>query len=924
MKLEGTQVLEPAAPGVQLRGSERVHLQKDYVIFLTKLADNIVYIDTTGTLKNYDVERFDRTLADFCSRHQVKAPYVQIRNLGKVAGRLPFHLMKAQIASFLAHQDVLCGIVILQQPSWLKAFIQHAQRLYKTRFQVAIGDDLAEGMRLAREILDARSPGPSGRPLHLQDVVVSNDWVYRNPRTGCEYRIGIIPNKLYMVSVSGQVSCEEDIIEGGRLLERVLLEHNLVAVPYIIVDYSDLTGIRSLRLRQRWAKEADRINRLTGNTRATHVAVNPDRPTRIAIQLFAPLMKQRALIVGSMTEAFEQINELSGTPEALDRRRKLSVSAADLEELSDALGMLLWHAGDTITEAPMSADNPLSYLVETIGLIRSDLNELMERERRSQTERLAESEAHRLRLLELMRMNEAAYEALRASEQRYQLIDASTRDFISAYDLRGRLTHTNRALCEALGKAPEELLGKTHEELGIPQALCDAWSSVHAQVLATGCSVSTELSYQHGEELRKIELVVNPMRDATGVIVGVSSNSRDVSERYRMQEEQERLRAQLVQAQKMESVGRLAGGVAHDFNNMLSVIKGNVELALEQVASDSPLREELLEIRQATQNSAKLTGQLLAFARRQTAEPRVLDLNATVEGTLSMLRRLIGEDVQISWEPSTQLPPVYIDPSQIDQVLTNLCLNARDAIQAQGRISIRSRREQLERPEGELPAGSFVVLGVTDDGHGMGPETLSQLFEPFFTTKEQGKGTGLGLSMIYGIARQNGGTIRVSSRLGEGSVFDVYLPAYSGERTPDAELGHSPPLTLQSQGETVLLVEDEPSILKLACRVLSRQGYQVLAASTPEQALALAQAHQGKLDLLLTDVIMPEMNGRELATRLQARYPGLRKLFMSGYTQEIIGHQGILEEGVHFLNKPFSPEELEAKVREALEALGPA
>ena len=749
-----------------LHGTEKIHLREDYYIYVTKVAESIVFIDTTGTMKNFDVGSFDRALEDFRLRHGVKAPYIQIRDLAKISGRLPFPLLKAQIASFLAHQDILCGVVLLHQPDWLKAFIRHAQRLYRTRFQVAVGDDLTEGIRLARRMLDAITPGEApARPLHPADVVFNEDWVYINRRTRCTYRVGLIPEKLYFVSVSGPVTCEDDILQGGKLLERVLVENHLTAVPYIIVDYTGMTAIRSLRLRQRWAREADRINRLTCNTRAVHVAVNPDSLTRIAIQVFSPFLQQKVLIVGSVSEAFERINDLSGTPDALDRRRNLAVSAADLEELSDALGMLLWHAGEEIPAPRISPDNPLAHLVETIGLVRSDLNDLLDRERRAQ--------------------------------------------------------------------------------------------------------------------------------------------------------------AQLVQAQKMESVGRLAGGVAHDFNNMLSVIKGNVELVLEQLEPDSSLREELEEVRQAAQKSANLTRQLLAFARRQTVTPQVLDLNAIVEGTLAMLRRLIGEEHRLIWEPGTGLGPVLIDPSQIDQVLANLCVNARDALEGPGTITIGTRSEHLAQPSEELEAGDYLVLRVSDDGCGMSPETLANLFEPFFTTKETGKGTGLGLSMIYGIARQNGGGVRVRSTLGAGSVFELWLPLYAGDRKVEP-LGATPvagapvgPKSARST-ETVLLVEDEESILKLARRVLTRQGYQVLAASTPRQALDLVREHPGPIDLLITDVVMPEMNGRELAEAVRSQYPGIRRLFMSGYTREIIGHQGVLEDGVHFLHKPFSSSQLAAKVREAL------
>jgi PAS domain S-box-containing protein len=395
---------------------------------------------------------------------------------------------------------------------------------------------------------------------------------------------------------------------------------------------------------------------------------------------------------------------------------------------------------------------------------------------------------------------------------------------------------------------------------------------------------------------------------------------QDITERKLAEAEREKLQAQLTQAQKMESVGRLAGGVAHDFNNMLSVIIGNAELALENMAPNDPLRDHISEIFSAARRSADVTRQLLAFARKQTIAPKVLDLNQTIETMLKMLRRLIGEDIDLMWLPGKNVWPVRMDPSQIDQILANLCVNARDAIADVGKITIETGTATfdsaycLENPG--FVAGDFILLAVSDDGSGMDKETISHLFEPFFTTKELGKGTGLGLATIFGIVKQNNGFINVYSEPGQGSTFKIYLPR-NPTKTESLEKKTSDNLNLAG-AETILLVEDEPSILKMTRMMLEQMGYKVLAAGTPGEAIALAQEHIGGIHLLITDVVMPEMNGRDLAGNLLSLYPNLKRLFMSGYTADVIAHHGVLDKGVQFIQKPFIRQTLAIKVREAL------
>ena len=397
---------------------------------------------------------------------------------------------------------------------------------------------------------------------------------------------------------------------------------------------------------------------------------------------------------------------------------------------------------------------------------------------------------------------------------------------------------------------------------------------------------------------------------------------REDDERKRTEIERNVLQAQLQQAQKMESVGRLAGGVAHDFNNMLTVILGNVALAIEQIDPAQPIHTDLEEIRKAANRSADLTRQLLAFARKQVVTPKVLDLNETVPGIIKMLERLIGEDISLKWLPEANLWLVKVDPSQIDQILANLCINARDAIAGGGNIAIETGNSIFDEDycaahAGYVP-GEYVRISVSDNGHGIDKETLAHIFEPFFTTKGAGKGTGLGLATVYGAVKQNNGFINVYSEPGTGTTFTIYLPRHEGgagqERAAGAAIPHV------RGHETILLVEDEPHILKLTTRILKRQGYDVLTAVSPGEAVRLASEYDGVIHLLLTDVVMPEMNGRDLAKGLQSRYRSLKVLFMSGYTANIIVHQGVLDQGVHFIQKPFAVDDLATKVRGVLDS----
>jgi two-component system, cell cycle sensor histidine kinase and response regulator CckA len=427
----------------------------------------------------------------------------------------------------------------------------------------------------------------------------------------------------------------------------------------------------------------------------------------------------------------------------------------------------------------------------------------------------------------------------------------------------------------------------------------------------SGLPYEFPISTKSGEHIWVIEKVTSTVYQGNRATLGYFL---DISEH-------KRLESQLLQAQKMESVARLAGGVAHDFNNMLGVILGHAEIAKMQVSVTEPLHHNLQEIHKAAERSADLTRQLLAFARQQTVQPQVLDLNRTLAGMLQMLHRLIGEDIDLVWVPGHDLWKVKIDPSQIDQILANLVVNARDAIGGGGKITIETDNvvigEEYCADHREFVSGEYVLLAVSDDGCGMAQETLAQIFEPFYTTKGVGEGTGLGLATVYGIVKQNDGFINLYSEPGHGTTFKIYLPRCQAEGAQDrAETAEKP---FPRGSETVLIVEDEKALMEFGKEVLEKLGYTMLIAATPGEAIRLVGEHAGDIHLLITDVVLPEMNGHELAQILIAMKPRLKCLYMSGYTANVIAHRGVLDEGVTFIQKPFSVKTLAAKVREVLE-----
>ncbi len=397
----------------------------------------------------------------------------------------------------------------------------------------------------------------------------------------------------------------------------------------------------------------------------------------------------------------------------------------------------------------------------------------------------------------------------------------------------------------------------------------------------------------------------------------------DITERKQGEAEKARLQEELIQAKKMESVGQLAGGVAHDFNNMLQVILGYTDFALKNIPPDPALQKSLEQVQNAARHSSELTRQLLAFARKQTVCPQILDLNDAVSSMLKMLQRLIGENINLIWKPAAEPWLIKIDPAQVDQILANLSVNARDAISGSGTLYIQTRNVAIDQAYcnatgHESRPGNYVMLEVSDTGCGMDAKTMENLFVPFFTTKELGRGTGLGLSTIFGIVKQNDGFIHVYSEPGHGSTFKIYFPRCHDQSPENRDNAND--TTAPAKGhETILLTEDDPAILELGRFILEDYGYTVLTAASPQESLAIATTHPAHLDLLITDVVMPQMNGRELMEKITAIHPETKVIYMSGYTADVIAHHGIIEDGINFLQKPFSEDSLTSCIRKVLD-----
>jgi two-component system cell cycle sensor histidine kinase/response regulator CckA len=499
-------------------------------------------------------------------------------------------------------------------------------------------------------------------------------------------------------------------------------------------------------------------------------------------------------------------------------------------------------------------------------------------------------------------------------EELFRLISENAADMIALVDANGKRLYNSPAYASVLGYSVDELEDTTGFEQIHPEDQ-ERVQEAARNTLQAGVGRRIEYRVRHKDaSWRVLESTANAILDGDGKVEKLVIVNRDITDRRRLED-------QFRQAQKMEAVGRLSGGIAHDFNNLLGVIIGYGEILQEQLGSTEPFADSIQEILKAGTRASALTRQLLAFSRQQVLEPKVLELNACISETEKMLKRIIGEDIELSTVLDPRLGRVKADQGQIEQVLLNLCVNARDAMPAGGKLTIATQNFEMDPAAVRsysypVKLGAYILLTVTDSGTGMDSTTQTHIFEPFFSTKEKGKGTGLGLSTVYGIVKQSGGYIDVSSEPGHGAAFKIYLPRVDDEVAPDARRAKSTP-SIQRH-ETILVVEDEASLRKLTRSLLQPLGYTVLDASDGTEALKISQDCEGEIHLLLTDIVMPGMNGRDLAEQLTAQRPSMRVVYMSGYAGQSIGCAEVFSPNTLFLSKPFTREELGAKLREAL------
>ncbi|MBK8869575.1 MAG: response regulator [Elusimicrobia bacterium] len=526
---------------------------------------------------------------------------------------------------------------------------------------------------------------------------------------------------------------------------------------------------------------------------------------------------------------------------------------------------------------------------------------------KSALRRLPSSVLNAMRARSVRRAKETAERSLREQEAQARLIAEHTLDLIYLLDLKGQFLYASPSFKKALGLDPTDLLGKKAFVLFHPDDK-DVAKSTFQEALESRSDRAAPFRYKDAEgKWRLFESVITWALDEKSVPVKAVVVSRNIEDRKRLEE-------QVRQAQKMEAVGRLAGGVAHDFNNLLTAINGYSDLLLRSLDRMDPRRADVEEIKETAGRAAGLTQQLLAFSRRQITQPTVVDLNQVVTNLEKMLRRLIGEDIQLITVKPRELYRVRADMGQMEQVLLNLSVNARDAMPKGGHLTVETVNIEVKPMEPhEVPPGAYALLTVTDSGTGMDSATVSHLFEPFYTTKEKGRGTGLGLSTVYGIVNQSGGHIRVTTEVGKGTSFRVYLPRVEESLSVHEKSDETDEFL--KGNETILLVEDDKSVRTLAVRVLAQSGYAVLEASSGEEALAVVEKNLGRVDLLITDVVMAGIPGTELARRFAKLYPKTKVLFLSGYMESDMRNNILKEVQSSFLAKPFRPRDLVLKVR---------
>jgi two-component system cell cycle sensor histidine kinase/response regulator CckA len=574
-----------------------------------------------------------------------------------------------------------------------------------------------------------------------------------------------------------------------------------------------------------------------------------------------------------------------------------------------------------LRRARLALEEEAGMLLETTTRLKAEIarRQQVEDDLRQSLEQAERSRRALLSALEDQKLSEAA---LRASETKYRELAENLNDVVFTITDQGVLSYISPSILAMGGYAPEELVGKSFTAFVVPADVPGTQQSLRDTLGGHLAPAEFRCLAKDGR-IRWVRSSSRPIVEGDRV-TGLRGVLSDITERKEAEARRQELEAQLLQSHKMESIGRLAGGVAHDFNNCLNVIQGFAQLCLAEAGENERLADDLLQVLKASDRAALLTRQLLAFGRKQVLQPEVLDLNQALAEMEKMLRRIIGEDIELVIDLAPDLGLVKADPGQLGQVIMNLAINARDAMPNGGTLTIETTNLELDAEQAarheSTAAGAFVVVAVTDTGKGMDGPTLAHIFEPFFTTKGIGKGSGLGLSMAYGIVKQSGGSIHVTSEVGRGTTFQVYLPrVLSATAATDSR---PRPMPVRATGdETILVVEDEEGLRLLATTFLQAAGYTVLSAADGEQALLACERHADDIDLLLTDVVMPRVSGKLLAERLKRIKPALKILYMSGYPDQAILHQGVLEAGTQFLAKPFSEAELTRKVRTVLDGI---
>ena len=610
----------------------------------------------------------------------------------------------------------------------------------------------------------------------------------------------------------------------------------------------------------------------------------------------------------------------SAVGECIRTRSSLLLQADQIDKVASQFPMLLptFQSGvQSLIFVPLISKDQV---IGALFLRASKINKYTEEDLRL-AERVANQIAGAIANAQLFTEQKQSEEALRKGEERFKELFDNAPIGYQEFNTEGHITRVNRTELEMLGYTEEEMLGRHAWDFVTETVWIEALKKRLTGESPVGQVLERTFRRKDGTTFPAL-IYERFIRDDEGQIIGIRSTIQDITELKQVEERMNTLQEQLRQSQKMEAIGRLAGGIAHDFNNLLTVINGYSQLSFFELKEGDPLKGNIEEIQKASQRASELTRQLLAFSRRQILEFMVFDLNTILRDLDKMLHRIIGEDIELVYLLSDNLGKIKTDPGQIEQVILNLAINARDAMPSGGKLTIETANvflnESYTHSHADVKPGPYVMLSVTNTGGGMSQEAKEHIFEPFFTTKEKGMGTGLGLSTVYGIVKQSGGDIWFYSEPGMGTAFKIYLPNVDEipMKLKEKEMEEELPLG----NETILVVEDELSVRDLAARVLERQGYELLEASNGNEALRLVQDHAGKkIDLLLTDVVMPGMSGSELADRLRSSHAEARVLYMSGYTNNSVVHHGILEPGIYFLQKPFSPEALAQKVREVLD-----